>query len=141
MNQVEDRLLHLAVALLAGGCHLRHPLVVPLAGKADVVGGAVRLEQRLLLSHVPVRRDRLAVSELLLRLQILLEELVVVGGISLRLLLLLLSRWEASPYNKSQQTSPLASLPSHTPAHPPNCSDTPTTPRSTTIRGGARIWT
>ena len=99
MNQVEDRLLYLAVALLAGGCHLRHPLVVPLAGKADVVGGAVRLEQRLLLSHVPVRRDRLAVSELLLRLQILLEELVVVGGISLRLLLLLLSRWVASPYN------------------------------------------
>ena len=47
------------------------------ACKTALAGGAVRVEHRLLLR--PLRGD------LLLRLQVLLEEMVVVGGVSLRL--------------------------------------------------------
>ena len=65
------------IALFVGGRSLRHPHAVPPALEAAPAGGAVRVEQRLLLR--PLRGD------LLLRLQVLLEEMVVVGSIRLRL--------------------------------------------------------
>ena len=71
------------LALFVGGRSLRHPHAVPPALEAALAGGAVRVEQRLLLH--PLRGD------LLLCLQVLLEEMVVVGGVGLRLLELLLT--------------------------------------------------
>ena len=61
------------IALLVGVRNLRHLLAVPPAREAALVGGGVGLEQRRLLRQVR--------GDLLLRLQVLLEELVVVGGI------------------------------------------------------------
>ena len=71
------------IALFVGGRSLRHPHAVPPALEAALAGGAVRVEQRLLLR--PLRGD------LLLRLQVLLEEMVVVGGVGLGLPELLLT--------------------------------------------------
>ena len=62
---------------------LRHPHVVPPALEAALAGGAVQVEQRLLLRRLH--------GELLLSLQVLLEGMVVVGDIGLRLPELLLT--------------------------------------------------
>ena len=70
------------IALFVGGRSLRHPHAVLPVLEAALAGGAVRVEQRLLLR--PLRGDPL------LRLQVLLEEMVVVGGVGLRLPELLL---------------------------------------------------
>ena len=76
LGLAKQRLAHL-IALFVGGRSLRHPHAVPPALKAALTGGALRVEQRLLLC--PLHGD------LLLRLQVLLEEMVVVGSIRLRL--------------------------------------------------------
>ena len=68
------------IALFVGGRNLRHPHAVPPVLEAALAGGAVRVEQRLLLR-----------GDLLLPLQVLLEEMVVVGGVGLRLPELLLT--------------------------------------------------
>ena len=71
------------IALFIGGHNLRHPHAVPPALEAALAGGAIRVELGLLL--------RLLRGDLLLRQQVLLEELVVVGGVGLRLPELLLT--------------------------------------------------
>ena len=76
------RFIALFASLFVGGRSLRHPHAVPPTLEAALVGGAVRVEQRLLI--------RPLCGDLLLRLQVLLEEMVVVGGVGLRLPELLL---------------------------------------------------
>ena len=76
------RFITLFASLFVGGRSLRHPHAVPPALEAALAGRVVRVEQRLLLR--PLHGD------LLLCLQMLLEEMVVVGGVGLRLPELLL---------------------------------------------------
>ena len=71
------RFIALFASLFVGIRSLRHPHAVPPTLEAALAGGAVRVEQRPLLR--PLRGD------LLLRLQVLLEEMVVVGGVGLHL--------------------------------------------------------
>ena len=77
------RFIALFASLFVGGHNLCHPHAVPLALEAALAGGVVQVEQHLLLR--PLRGD------LLLRLQVLLEEMVIVGGVGLRLPELLLT--------------------------------------------------